>query len=81
MGRMNPIHVYTDAAGGDPTKIKNGIGSFTPPEDWCYVPWPEIIRVNRSNSDGVKFAHKLCSLEGFAAVCGLASIPDLARNG
>ena len=81
MGRMNPTHVFTDAAGGDPAKIKNGIGSFTPPGDWCYVPWPKMIRENRSNSNRVKFAHKLCSLEGFAAVCGLASIPDLARNG
>ena len=66
--------------GRDLSKIKNGIGCYTPPKNWCYMPWPNLIRDNRSNSEGVQFAHKLCSLEGFAAVCGLASIPDLARN-
>ena len=80
MGRMNPVQIYTDAAGGDASKIKNGIGCYTPPKNWCYMPWPNLIRDNRSNSEGVKFAHKLCSLEGFAAVCGLASIPEVARN-
>ena len=41
MGRMNPVQIYTDAAGGDPNKIKNGIGCYTPPKKWCYMLlWP-----------------------------------------
>ena len=78
--RMNPVQVYSDAAGGSLTDIKNGAGGFSPPETWVYVPWPSIIRENRANSDGVKFAHKLCSLEGFAALLGLVAVPDKTRN-
>ena len=77
---MDPVNIYTDAAGGDREKIRNGVGGFTPPGDWFYVPYPPLIRENRANTGGTKFAHKLCSLEGFAALCGLATIPDLARN-
>ena len=80
MSSLTPISVFTDAAGGDAGKIKNGIGGFAPPGDWCYMPWPKLIRENRGNTDGVKFAHKLCTLEGFAALCGLVSIPERARN-
>ena len=42
--------------------------------------WPGIIRENRENSLGVKFAHKLCSPEGFAALATLATVPNMARN-
>ena len=31
MSCMNPVRVFSDAAGGDAGKIKNGIGGFTPP--------------------------------------------------
>ena len=80
MGSMEPVNIFTDAAGGDAAKIKNGIGGFIPPHHWVYMPWPELIRDNRMNSLGTKFAHKLCTLEGFAALTSLASIPDIARN-
>ena len=80
MGSMSPILIYTDAAGGNPGKIGNGVGSFCPPGSWSYMPWPELIRSNRPNSDGMKFAHKMCSLEGLAVLVGLVSIPDRVRN-
>ena len=50
------------------------------PGTWFYVPWPAIIRENRQNSLGVKFAHKLSCLEGFGSLLGLVMVPDLARN-
>ena len=78
--RMNPVHIFTDAAGGDISKIKNGAGGFCPPSSWFYMPWPKLVRENRENSLGVKFGHKLCSLEGFAALLGLATNPDEVRN-
>ena len=77
---MNPINIYTDAAGGNSSKVKNGIGGFIPPHNWCYMPWPSLIRDNRMNSLGVKFANKLTSLEGFAALLGFIAVPDLVRN-
>ena len=80
MESMSTIKVYTDSAGGDAGRIKNGIGGFCPPSNWFYMPWPELIRSNRPNSDGIQFAHKMCSLEGIAALVGLAGIPDLAIN-
>ena len=42
--------------------------------------WPSLIKENRENSLGIKFAHKLCSLEGFAALATLATVPNMARN-
>ena len=80
MGSMDPVIVFTDAAGGDSSKIKNGIGGFCPPNDWFYMPWSDLIRTNRPNTDGTKFAHKMCSLEGLGVLVGLATIPDRARN-
>jgi len=44
------------------------------------VPWPKIIQENRQNSLGVRFSHKLCTLEGYAALLGLVTVPDIARN-
>ena len=44
------------------------------------MPWPPIVRENRENTLGVKFSHKLSCLEGFGALIGLVSVPDLARN-
>ena len=80
MGNMCPILVYTDAAGGNASKIGNGIGGFCPPNNWFYMPWSDLIRSNRPNSEGTKFAHKMCSLEGLAALVGLATIANRARN-
>ena len=77
---MCPVYVYSDAAGGDIGKIKNGIGGFIPPSDWMYMNWPSLIRENRENSLGVKFAHRLCNLEGLAALATLATVPNMARN-
>jgi hypothetical protein len=71
---------FTDAVGGSKSKIKNGAGGFCPPNAWFYNAWPRLIRENRSNSLGVKFASKLCVLEGFASLLGLVTIPDVARN-
>ena len=62
MGSMCPVNIYTDAAGGNAGKIKNGIGGFCPPSNWFYMPWPPLVRENRENSLGIKFANKLrCS--------------------
>ena len=44
------------------------------------MPWPSIIRENRQNSQGVRFAHKLSYLEGFGALVGLTTVPGLIRN-
>ena len=80
MGSMDPVMVFTDAAGGNAAKLRNGAGSFCPPNDWCYMPWTPLIRENRPNTLGTKFANKMCCLEGLAALIGLVTIPDLARN-
>ena len=80
MCSMQPVMLYTDAAGGDPSKIKNGIGGYSSGGNWMYMPWSGLIREKRENSEGVKFAHKLCTLEGFRALCGLASMPEETRN-
>ena len=80
METMCPVYVFSDAAGGDIGKIKNGIGGFIPPSNWMYMNWPSLIKENRENSLGIKFAHKLCSLEGFAALATLATVPNMARN-
>ena len=72
--------MYSDAAGGDIGKIKNGIGGFIPPSDWMYMNWPSLIREKRENSQGGKFAHRLCSREGLAALATLATVPNMARN-
>ena len=80
MGSMSPVMVFTDAAGGNAAKLRNGAGSFCPPSDWAYMPWSGLIRENRPNSLGTKFANKLCCLEGIAALVGLTTIPNRARN-
>ena len=80
MEDMKPINIFSDAAGGDASKLKNGAGGFIPPSDWFYMPWSKLIREDRLNSEGVPFAHKLCTLEGLAALIGLTTIPDRARN-
>ena len=78
--RMNPVQIFTDAAGGNASNIKNGAGGFCPPGSWFYMPWPKLIRENRENTEGVKFGSKLCTLEGFAALLGLVTNPDEVRN-
>ena len=80
MGSMDPVLVFTDAAGGNAAKIRNGAGGFIPPRDWCYMPWTPLIRENRPNTLGTKFASKMCCLEGLAALIGLVTVPDLVRN-
>ena len=74
MGSMSPVLVYSDAAGGNAAKLRNGAGSFCPPASWCYMPWPALIRENRENSLGTKFVNKMCCLEGVAALLGLVTI-------
>ena len=80
MESMTVIKVFTDASGGDASKIKNRIGGFAPKKQWVYMPWPEIIRDNRMNSLGIKFAHKPCTLEGFAALATISAMLDRVRN-
>ena len=36
--RMDPVDIFTDAAGGDQLSLKNGAGGYCPPESWYYVP-------------------------------------------
>ena len=80
MERMKIKMIFTDAAGGAEGKYKNGIGGFSPPHSWFYMPWPERIRCDIPTSLGIRFARKLSALEGFAALVGLASMPDVSRN-
>ena len=80
MSSMLARACFTDAAGGSEGKLKNGAGGFCPPHHWFYLPWPKVIQENRQNSLGVKFSSKLCVLEGYAALLGLVTIPDIARN-
>jgi hypothetical protein len=80
METMNAKTVYTDAAGGAEGKKKNGVGCYHPPKNWFYMPWPQLIRYNTPTSLGVRFASKLSALEGFAALAGLATMPEEARN-
>ena len=80
MSNFLPVNIYTDAAGGNAALIKNGIGGFCPPNDWFYIPWTPLVRENRPNTNGTKFANKLCCLEGLAALTGLATVPEIARN-
>ena len=77
---MSPVLVFTDAAGSYTAKLRNGAGTFCPPFDWSYMPWSTLIRENRPNSLGIKYANKLCCLEGVGALIGLTTIPDRARN-
>ena len=81
MGCVKPVLVYSDAAGGSNWSVGGGIGGICPPHVWFYAPWPQLINSNRESSLGVRFAHKLTTLEGFRALVGLAVIPNLARNG
>ena len=80
MSSLVPVKLYTDAAGGDTCKLKNGAGGVSYPSLWFYFPWPSIVRENRQNGLGVRFAHKLSVLEGFASLAGLACAPHLVRN-
>ena len=79
--RMDPVEIFAVAAGGESLRLKNGAGGFCPPESWFYIPWPQLIRDNRENSEGVRFKHKLSCLEGFAALEALTMVPDKIRNG
>ena len=54
--------------------------AYAPPYEWFYLPWPMLIRDNRMNSLGVRFANKLCCLEGFGSLIGLVTCPDVVRN-
>ena len=67
-------------AGGEELLLKNGAGGFCPPESWYYIPWPQLIRDNQKNFEGVRFKNKLSCLEGFAALVGLTMVPDRVRN-
>ena len=80
METMTVKFVYTDAAGGAMEKKKNGIGCFHPPKNWFYMPWPLMVRTNSPSSLGVRFASKLSALEGYAALVGLVTMPEEARN-
>ena len=80
MSSIRATVVFSDAGGGSENKIKNGIGGVIFPKIWYYLPWPALVRQNRENSLGVKFAFKLSTLEGFGALVGLATVPDLVRN-
>ena len=81
MASMSRKIVFTDAAGGAEFKVKNGVGIYSPPSNWAYMPWPLVVRNNIPTSLGVRFGNKLSALEGFAALVGLVAMPDQVRNG
>ena len=80
MSSMLSRKVFTDAAGGARDRLRNGVGGICPPYNWFYMPWPALVRENKMNSLGVRFASKMSCLEGFGALLGLVTIPDIARN-
>ena len=76
------IGLYPDASGGN-GPVEAGMGSWFHVggmQPWIQVPWPPLIRENKTNSMGVRFASKLSTLEAAAALMGVCSEPDLIRN-
>ena len=77
------LRLYPDAAGGNNSNKNAGAGSCfltSSNQPWTYINWPTIVLKNQPNSRGVRFAHKLSTLEAFAALVGFCSEPDLVRN-
>ena len=72
---LNRAVLSTDAAGGSGT-LGVGMGGCVQVEGhsirWFAYPWPEKIRFNLRNSDGVSLGQKLTMLEGAAVLAGLA---------
>ena len=70
---------WTDAAGGSYEKVGHGVGGVLE-DTWFYVPWPQWINKNRSNTKGVKFSRKLTCLELVGPLVMVAANPDTVRN-
>ena len=84
---LRPAHyipLFPDAAGGSDQNIALGFGGCIWTErgtiPWCYLPWPELIREDRKNRWGMKFARKLSVLEAVAALGLLSSEPVLLKG-
>ena len=76
------LAMFPDAAGGSEDR-RAGCGSWFQTSEqnpWIYMAWPKLVQTNMAGSAGVTFGKKLTTLEGFAALVGLVSEPDLVRN-
>ena len=74
--------MFHDASGGNGA-IGSGMGSWfrtSREQPWVQLEWPPLVRDGLRNSYGVTFSSKLTTLEGFAALVGLVSEPDLVRG-
>ena len=79
----NFVGLYPDAAGGSDMKPHLGLGGCIMEGaeiPWVYLPWPLLVRENRSNEDGEKFASKLSVLEAVAALALMSSEPALLKG-
>ena len=76
------LAMYPDAAGGNGGE-GSGMGSWfmtTKEQPWIQMAWSPLVRDGTKNSLGVSFSSKLTTLEGYAALVGLVSEPDLVRG-
>lgn len=76
------LEMFPDASGGLNGTLAGAGSCFltSSKQPWVYMPWPDMIRLNKPNTYQVKFAHKMSTLEAFAALMGVVSEPDLVRN-
>ena len=76
------LEMFPDASGGLNGPLAGAGSCFLTSscQPWVYLNWPPMIRFNTPNSYQVTFAHKMSTLEAFAALMGLVSEPDLIRN-
>lgn len=76
------LEMFPDASGGLNGALAGAGSCFltSSQQPWVYLRWPDLIRFNRPNTFNVKFAHKMSTLEAFAALLGVVSEPDLVRN-
>ena len=70
---------WTDAAGGSYDKVGHGVGGVLG-LTWFYLPWPQWLNKNKSNTKGVKFSRKLTCLELLGPLVLVAANPDTVRN-
>ena len=76
------LAMYPDASGGNGAE-GSGMGSWfmtDKEQPWVQLEWPSLVREGTKSSLGVSFSAKMTTLEGYAALAGLVSEPDLVRN-
>ena len=76
------LSMFPDASGGLNGALAGAGSCFmtSAEQPWVYLPWPELVRLNKPNAHNDRFAFKTSTLEAFAALLGVVSEPDLVRN-